>query len=55
MVEKCSVEIESSVPQLMGLKNEIDQFQETMLSMQSQRQNDIWTLLERAVINIVLK
>jgi len=34
------------------LKSDIDQFQDQMLLLQNQRQNDIWTLLERAVFPV---
>jgi hypothetical protein len=49
MAEKCSAEADEFPPQLYMLKHDIDQFQEQMTLSQSQRQNDIWTLLERAV------
>lgn len=50
VVEECSIHVDTFSPQMMMLKQDIDQFQDLMLSMQSQRQNDVWTLLERAVI-----
>lgn len=49
IIEKCSAEVDSFLPQLFILKSDIDEYQEEMLLLQSQRQNDIWTLLERAV------
>lgn len=49
IVEKLSAEIDSFSPQLLELKNEIEQFQDQIFILQSQRQNDVWTLLERAV------
>ena len=49
IIEKCSAEVDSFLPQLFILKSDIDEFQEEMFLLQSQRQNDIWTLLERAV------
>ena len=49
MAEKCSAEADGFPPQFYLLKHDIDQFQEQMTLSQSQRQNDIWTLLERAV------
>jgi hypothetical protein len=42
--------VDSFLPQLIVLKNEIDQFQNQIFVFQTSRQNDVWTLLERAVI-----
>ena len=50
VAEECSMHIDTFSPQLLVLKQDIDQFHDRMLSMQTQRQNDVWTLLERAVI-----
>ena len=50
MAEECLVHVDTFSPQLLLLKQDIDQFHDLMLSMQRQRQNDVWTLLERAVI-----
>ena len=51
VVEKTSADVDSFIPQLMVLKNEIDQFQDQVFAFQTSRQNDVWTLLERAVIS----
>lgn len=51
VVEKTSADVDSFLPQLMVLKNEIDQFQDQVFVFQTSRQNDVWTLLERAVIS----
>ena len=56
IAEKCSAESDGYLPQLYLLKHDIDHFQEQMTLSQSQRQNDIWTLLERAVnTNLCIK
>ena len=49
-MEKCSSDINSFPPQLQALKKEIDHFQDQIFVLQTSRQNDVWTLLERAVI-----
>ena len=54
MVEKCSLEIDALSSILFSFKNELDQFLHQVIITQSQRQNDIWTLLERAVIIIIM-
>lgn len=51
VVEKASADVDSFLPQLIVLKNEIDQFQDQIFVFQTSRQNDVWTLLERAVIS----
>jgi len=51
VVEKASADVDSFLPQLSVLKNEIDQFQDQIFVFQTSRQNDVWTLLERAVIS----
>ena len=49
LIEKCSVVNENFTTPLLLLKHEIEQFQDQMVEKQTQRQNDVWTLLERAV------
>ncbi|KZS12829.1 Inhibitor of nuclear factor kappa-B kinase subunit beta [Daphnia magna] len=49
VVEKTSGDVDSFLPQLLMLKNEIDHFQDQIFALQTSRQNDVWTLLERAV------
>lgn len=51
VVEKTSGDVDSFLPQLIVLKNEIDHFQDQIFAFQTSRQNDVWTLLERAVIS----
>lgn len=52
LIEKCSAVTESFTTPLLLLKHEIEQFQEQMVEKQTQRQNDVWTLLERAVNSV---
>ena len=49
LIEKCSAVNENFTTPLLLLKHEIEQFQDQMVEKQTQRQNDVWTLLERAV------
>ena len=49
LVEKCSAVTENFTTPLLLLKHEMEQFQDQMVEKQTQRQNDVWTLLERAV------
>lgn len=48
-MENYTAQIENLSPQLLVIKTEIDQFQEQLFQLQAQRQNEVWTLLERAV------